>query len=245
MADSRSQAPRSVEQVTDALIERIAEGRWGKAIPLPALDQLAAELHTSSEALHGALERLHSEKYISRRKDGTYIVTDVQAQALTVRFSNLFSMDGTRITGEAVDASMEAGAATPTEADRLDIPAGAPVCRVRRMRHHEGQRFMVEVATLPLSVFPGLMESDRVPFRTPVLCKRYGHSVRRAEEHVSLGVASADVAVALGVAYGTPLFVLDRVLFSTDGTPLESRVAYTLMTNIKYVAVWGPTQALE
>lgn len=245
MADSRAQAPRTQQQVSDALIERIAEGRWGKSAPLPALDQLAGELHTSSEALGAALEHLHAEKYISRRKDGTYIVTDVQAQALTVRFSNLVSMDGTRITGEAVDAAMELGAATPTEAGRLDIPEGAQVCRVRRMRHHQGQRFMVEVATLPLSVFPDLLESDRVPFRTPVLCKHYGHTVRRAEEHVSLGVASADVAVALGVAYGTPLFVLERVLFSSEGIPLESRIAYTLMTNIKYVAVWGPTQALE
>lgn len=234
-----------MQQVADSLIERIAEGRWGKSAPLPSLDLLAEELQTSADTVSQALDQLHAEKLISQRSGGQFTVTDVQAQALTVRFSNLVTMAGARVSGEVVHASMEESKAASTEAARLCIEEDAPICRIRRIRDHEGNRFMVEVAALPLHVFPGLMDSGRVPFRTPVLCKRYGLSVRQAEEHVSLGVAGADVAVALGVGYGTPIFVLERVLYAADGTPLEFRIGHTLMTNLKYVARWGPAQALE
>lgn len=235
----------TTQEISDALIDRIADGRWGKSAPLPALDALASELKAAPETVSTALEQLHAEKFISRRADGQYLVTDVQAQALTVRFSNLFAVDGTRVSGEAIESSAEGAEASETEASRLRIAVGDPVCRVRRLRQHRGRRFMVELAVLPLAVFPNLTDGGRVPFRTPVLCKRYGLTVRRAEEHVSLGVASADSAVALGVRYGTPLFVLDRVLYAADGTPVEYRLGYTLMTDLKYVTGWGPAQALE
>lgn len=245
MAGSQAAGLPTAQQVGEALIDRIADGRWGKTAPLPELSDLARELNATPETVSAALEQLHADKFISRRGDGHFLVTDVQAQALTVRFSNLFATDGTRVSGEAIESSMEAGEASPMEAARLRIAEGDPVCRVHRIRHHRGRRFMVELASLPLSVFPGLMDSGRVPFRVPILCKRYGLTVRRAEEHVSLGVASANVAVALGVRYGTPLFVLDRVLHVADGTPVEYRIGHTLMTDFKYVTSWGPAQALE
>ncbi len=134
---------------------------------------------------------------------------------------------------------MEKSSASKVEADRLGIEVGAPVCRIHRLRGREGGPFMVEEASLPLAVFPGLIEEERVPFRTPVLCRRYGITVRHAEEHVSQGIASANVAVALGVSYGTPLFVLERVLYAADGRALEFRIGQALMTNLRYVASWG------
>lgn len=235
----RSQKQRTTEQVADALIERIADEQWGKSIPLPDHDVLAKQLNTSEASIAAALEQLHEEKLISRRSGGAYTVTDVQARALSVRFSNLVGADGARVTGEVLRATMEKSSASDKEAERLGLDEGAPVCRIHRLRGHTGGPFMVEVSTLPLSMFPGLLDDERVPFRTPVLCRRYGITVRHAEEHVSLGTASADVAVALGVSYGTALFVLERVLYAADGRALEFRIGQTLMTNLRYVATWS------
>lgn len=245
MARSELAGPRTVQQVADALIERIAEGRWTKAIPLPNLDVLAVELRTTGDVLSAALAQLTAEKLISQRGGGQFTVTDVQAQALSVRFSNLVTQEGVRVAGEAIDASMEVAEANAVEAAHLRIEPGSPVCRIHRTRGRDGHRFMFEIATLPTAIFPGLMESTGIPFRTPVLCRRYGLTVRHAEEHVSLGSANADVAVALGVGYGTPLFVLERVLYAADGTPIEFRIGQTLMTDLKYVTKWGAAQALE
>jgi GntR family transcriptional regulator len=233
------QEKRTAEEVADALIERIAEEEWGKLKPLPAPEVLAQELEASEASIAAALEQLHAEKLISRRSGGAYTVTDVQARALSIRFSNLVGADGSRVTGEVLRASMEKAPASKLEADRLGIEVGAPVCRIHRLRGREGGPFMVEEASLPLAVFPGLFDDERVPFRTPVLCRRYGISVRNAEEYVSLGIASANVAVALGVSYGTPLFVLERVLYAADGRAVEFRVGQALMTNLRYVASWG------
>ncbi len=69
--------------------------------------------------------------------------------------------------------------------------------------------------------------------------------MRQAEEHVSLGTASADIAVALGVSYGTPLFVLERVLFAADGRALEFRIGQTLMTNLRLRGDMGRRRPLS
>lgn len=230
----------NAKQVAEALIGRIAEGKWGKSKNrLPEIPKLAEELNASEATVMEALEQLLSEKLISRRSGDSFTVTDVQVRALSIRFSNLIEADGTPVTGEVLRTSMEKGWASDLDAERLRLKAGEPVCRINRLRGRDGSPFMVEVATLPLELFPGLSEQEHVPFRTPILCRRYGITVRHAKEHVSLAAASADIAVALGVGYGTPLFVLERVLYSADGRALEFRVGHTLMTNLRYVASWS------
>ena len=57
----------------------------------------------------------------------------------------------------------------------------------------------------------------------------------KAAERVSLGQASATVAQTLGIAAGSPLMVLDRVVKTLDGRPIEWRMAYCHLVDKYYI----------
>ena len=60
-----------------------------------------------------------------------------------------------------------------------------------------------------------------------VLAQEYGILLGKAEERVSLSGAIAAVAQKLGVAAGSPVMVLDRIVLALDGLP--HRMAHGLV----------------
>ena len=63
------------------------------------------------------------------------------------------------------------------------------------------------------------MEKKAVAERIIVLAQEYGILLGKAEERISLGEASPAVAQMLGIAAGSPVMVLDRVVMALDGRP--------------------------
>jgi len=105
----------------------------------------------------------------------------------------------------------------------------APVIRVTRIRHEHGQVALEEVV-LPLSHFPGLVaDGDGIPDITE-LAQRFGLSLGRASERISFVPAASGIAKHLGIAAGTGIVKLDRITETTDGEPVEWRVAYAAKT---------------
>ena len=74
---------------------------------------------------------------------------------------------------------------------------------------------MHERASLPADLFPNLLG--------------------KAEERITIGAASQDVAAALRIPEDLPVMVLDRVVFTIDGRPVEWRVGQC-RTATSYVA---------
>ena len=102
-----------------------------------------------------------------------------------------------------------------------------PVIQVIRIRHEQGQLALEEVV-LPLSCFPGLVPNGRVIPDIAELAQRYGLSLGRASERISFIPVPSGVAKHLGIAEGTGVVKLDRVIDTTDGEPVEWRVAYAV-----------------
>jgi GntR family transcriptional regulator len=103
----------------------------------------------------------------------------------------------------------------------------APVMRVTRIRHEHGQVALEEVV-LSLSHFPGLVPDDEVVPDIAELAQRYGLSLGRASERINFIPAPSGVAHHLGVAEGMGIVKLDRITETTDGEPVEWRVAYAV-----------------
>jgi len=101
----------------------------------------------------------------------------------------------------------------------------APVLRMTRIRHDDKLGVLLEEIVLSLGQFPGLTENDAVPDIVE-LARRFGLSIGRARERISFVQASRDVARRLGIAAGTSIAKLDRIIETTDGEPVEWRVAY-------------------
>ena len=104
----------------------------------------------------------------------------------------------------------------------------APVLRVTRVRFDTSDRcHALEEVVLPLERFPGLYPSGGgdVPDITE-LAQRYGLSLGRATERVSIVPATKVVAEHLRIAAGANVLKLDRIAETADGEPIEWRVAY-------------------
>jgi GntR family transcriptional regulator len=94
---------------------------------------------------------------------------------------------------------------------------------------------MVEEVSLPASMFPGLSVQDFAS-RIVLLAQRYGVLLGKAEERLSIGAASPEVAETLKIAPETPLMVLDRLVYALDGRPVEWRVGRGHFTDKYYMA---------
>ena len=103
----------------------------------------------------------------------------------------------------------------------------ARVLRVTRIRYDGADHpIAFEEVVLALDRFPGLTANGGDIPDIIELGRRHGLSVGRASERVSIMAATKDVASHLGIATGTNVLKLDRVVVTIDGEPVEWRVAF-------------------
>jgi GntR family transcriptional regulator len=236
MASTRFSTKPLYLQLRDALADRIASGEWRPGSAIPNESDLAREFEVSAGTMRKALDLMEGEHLLTRRQGRGTFVNDQSSHELAARFSNIRCPDGRRICGDTKSVQITSGAANETERKRLHLSAQDSVFRIQRVRHDAGEVFQIEEASLPAALFPGLDEKKDSAHRIVVLAQDYGILPGKAEERIALGEASAKVAEALGIAAGSPVIVLDRLVLALDGRPIEWRVAWCNLTDKYYMA---------
>ena len=226
-------------QVRDALAQRIASGEWKPATAIANESDLAREFGVSSGTMRKALDLLEAERLLTRRQGRGTFVNDQASDELAVRYSNMHAPDGRRVSGDAQTLQVTDGTANEAECARLRLRMHERVYRIRRLRVLEGEPFMVEDVAMPAALFPGVVDRGDFSHRVVVLAQQYGILLGKAEERVSIAAASEDAAEALGVAAGTPLLLLDRVVLNLDGRPVEWRIGHCRLGDMYYLAEMG------
>jgi GntR family transcriptional regulator len=211
-------------RVLDELARRIASKEWKPGFAIPSECDVAREFGVSAGTARKALELLESERLITRRQGKGTFVNDQTLDQFGTRYDNLRAPDGGPICGEAISTEIRAGMANELECRRLLLQADEPVYRIHRDWQHNGHVYLVEDVSLPARLFTGLTERKRIGDSLIGLAQEYGILLSRAEERVWIGQSSAVVAQALGIGAGSPTMVLDRVVTSLDGRPIEWRV---------------------
>ena len=127
---------------------------------------------------------------------------------------------------------------TPTkdEQEFLLLKETAKVFRIRRLRPLEGTNSLLEVVTVPASVFPGLMDCEGQLPNT--LYDHYqaafGITIQRASEDLKAIGAPKQVAKAMGLEPGVPILHIQRTAYALDGTPVERRISWLHTDNFAY-----------
>jgi GntR family transcriptional regulator len=221
----------------DALADRIASGEWKPTSAIPNESDLAREFGVSAGTMRKALDMMEAERLLTRRQGRGTFVNDQSSDELAARFSNIRGADGKRLCGQVKSADVTEGLASEEECARLRLRADDRVYRISRVRHHKGQIFLVENVTLPAELFPELQnKKPAVVDRVIVLAQEFGILLGKAQERVSLGEASEVVAQHLGVAAGSPVMILDRVVLALDGCPIEWRMGWCHLADRYYMA---------
>jgi GntR family transcriptional regulator len=227
-------------QVRDVLAKRIAEREWRPGFAVPNESDLARDLGVSSGTVRKALNLLETDRLITRRQGKGTFVNDQASDELACRFIRLRTPDGESCCGEVKSRVVSKGAASELECTRLQLRAGDSVYRIRRVRHHGGRPFLVAAVTLPAALFPRLAEKCDIPDQIGALAPWNGVLLGRAEERVSICAPPAEVRDLLGIASGTPVMLLDCVLFLLGtNRPAAWRIGHAHLPDGYYFAEWS------
>jgi GntR family transcriptional regulator len=225
-------------QVRDALIERIVSGDWKPGAGIPNESDLAREFALSIGTVRKALDLLEGERVLSRKHGRGTFVNAQTSDALASRFASIRAPDGKPIEGDAKTIDVVEAPTNEDERRRLELETRDRVYRVRRVRLYGGRAFMVEEVSLPVALFPGLLERA-IEHRIVVLAQLYGILLGKATERISIDRVPAAIAGSLGIPPNTPTLLLDRLLLTLDGRPVEWRMAHCYLREGFYLAEIG------
>jgi GntR family transcriptional regulator len=223
-------------QLHDALAERIATGAWKAGMATPNEGDLAREFSVSPGTMRKALDLMEHERLVTRCQGRGTFVNDQSSDELALRFISIRGPDGERLVGDIKSAETTEGAANEMECARLSLLPEDRVHRIRGVRLIDEQPFLFENASIPANLFPGLGEMSSVTHRIVCLAQKYGILLGKADERISVGTVSSDVAEALSIAPGSSVAVLDRVVRAIDGRPVEWRMAWCQLAKNYYLA---------
>jgi GntR family transcriptional regulator len=219
-------------QLRDALAERIARGEWKPGTAIPNEGDLARELGVSKGTVRKSLDLLESEHLLTRRQGRGTFVIDPGSQGQ--RFNNFRLANGAPAEGKASTLDIVMAGANDTECKRLQLVAGEQVYRIRRVRLHEGKAFMIEVASLPATLFPQLLDRALRSHRLVEIAQAYSVLLGTSEERISAGTCSPLAAETLNLPQGTHVLMLDRIIRTRNGQPVEWRSAECVLNGMHY-----------
>lgn len=190
--------------------------------PIPTERLLAEQFTVSRTTVRQALADLTAEGRLHRvQGKGTFVAEPKLAQRLQL---SSYTED-MRAQGREPSSRLLELVETTADADvakLLDIPSGAKILRLNRLRLADDEPMALETTHLPQSRFRGLREvlADGGSLYA-VLHEHYGVRPQRAEETIETELCGPREAELLGADVGVPMLLLSRHSFDAHGQAFE------------------------
>ena len=207
-----------------SLRDQIADGQLGVGENLPGEQRLAESFGVSRVTVRRALDVLAKSGLIVRRAGSGSIVRQADAPEKPV------SMDFTTLMPQLVEMgqsttarllSFSYGSAPETVKRAMRLSKGEKVQIATRIRIAEATPFSHLTTYVPASIAQNYSEDDLATTPLFKLLERSGVQIKEADQSVSATLAGPDVAEALGVAVGSALLSLKRVVRDVDDNGVE------------------------
>lgn len=228
-------------QVQATLIDRLAEGIWAPGQALPAETALAKEMGVSQGTVRKAVDRLCADGVLTRAQGRGTFVAEQTLELANFRFFRIVDSQGKRVVPDLVRQIAVSREADPTEAKALSIPVGSEVHVMDRIRTISGQRAVLERATVPDVIMPGLSQSAPPNALYPHYQAHYGVTVISAEDRLSAIPADDRQARRLGVLSGAPLLHVVRVARDLRDRPVEYRLSWFVTQGTSFAVTLSQT----
>ena len=210
-------------KVEEVLAAEIARGDLQTGDRLPSEDELLTRFGVSRITVRRAIQNLIQRGVLEiRRGLGTFVLAPTISQELTKLTGFVEDMDthGRKASARVVSKSIVA--ANEIVARQLEIGRGTRVMRIQRVRLADSVPMSFDETYLPLDVGKKIVRNDlRVKPIFTLLEEKYGFSLMEAEYKLEAAAASAQVAEALDVPKGSPIFRIERTSFTEDGAPID------------------------
>ncbi|BAS26781.1 GntR family transcriptional regulator [Limnochorda pilosa] len=211
-------------QVKDELERRIRSGLLQPGDRLPSEQELAAELGVSQATAKHAIISLAADGLVSRRPGrGTVVeMPPPESAAIPLRsFTEEMHQRGLSVSSELLSKGVDV---PETEvAWHLDLPRGARVLRVLRIRRAGAEALALEEAYIPEKLCPGLLEEDLEAHSIDwLLEQKYEVRLASAEEVVEARAAEPQERERLRLADdGAVVLVAHRTVRDLGSRPVH------------------------
>lgn len=208
-------------QIDALLRELIQQPQYAAGALLPDEVSLARQLGVSRSTLRAGMQKLMFEGLVERRQGHG---TRVARPPLQSGVSEWHSLTGEmrQLGVEVHNYSLEVALVEPEDevCNALQIRAGRPVIRVRRVRGWLGDRVVLTVSWLhPRLAMKGSEDFSRPLYE--VIAEASGVIPMRSLENITACSADRDVADALTVEPGSALLLRKRTTLDASDEPVE------------------------
>jgi GntR family transcriptional regulator len=224
------------KQVKQRLIRHLVGETWGPGDVLPSEPKLAERFGVSSGTVRKALDELTAENVVMRHQGKGTIVARHDPERSLFHFFRMTDAAGAVLTPTSRVLSCTRRRARKSDLDRLELPSGAHVVEIERVRDLAGQPAMLERIVLSVRLFSGLEQAAAdLPNALYVYYEEnYGVTVYRAREGLRAIAADARDVALLPVVFGQPMLEIDRIALTLDGNPVEWRVSRCATEHSRY-----------
>lgn len=234
------------QQIVLILQDEIMSGVYRAGDLLPSEADLCRIYAVSRITARQALAELSHAGLASRMQGKGTIVREVK-YVPPLRASVSKWLDTAREMGKRTQArlvELTSGPANMREAEALGLEPDTLVQRATRVRHQGGLPVSLLHTVLPQSV-ADLIDTTQLK-STPLLemLTQAGIVIDRAEQTISAVLANQSTAQLLEADVGSALLTLQRIVYDSDGRPVEYLTAHYRPDRYQLEMVLGPENGL-
>lgn len=212
-------------QIMEALRRQILSGQIREK--LTSEIELAQQLGTSRGTVQQAISGLVQEGLLHRHRGlGTFVNVDrVESYYREISsFTGAMKAQGLSPTVHLLHFGREVAA--PDRARLLQLEDGEEIFWYSRSVHLDGVPIVFTDSYIPASRFPGLQITAPGESLYKILRQEFGATPFRARDSYTPELAKAQVAKALDIAAGTPVFRVERVALDQSELPIELAISW-------------------
>jgi len=210
-------------QIRDLILSEIKAGKYAPHQRLPSERELSTSYGVSRMTVRQAVVDLqHSGAVYARVGKGTFVAAPKidQQLRLVTSFTQEMHARGARPASRVLEARVEP--AEPDVAAMLEVPPGAPVARLARVRLSDDQPLAIETAYLPAAQFPELLSHDfGRESLYEVLARDYGLTLIAASQTIEAGLADVDELELLDIDPPAAVLRMQRLTRTSAGRAVE------------------------
>lgn len=224
------------QQIYDLLRARIMDGTLALNDRLPAEQDVTQALGVSRITVKRAMNELAVAGLVRRQRGiGTVVIYDVAAPTVKGSFETM--IDGLTRMGLETEVQLldcTVGTASPAISEALNLTGGKSVQRIVRLRRLDGEPFSYLVTYIPYDIADGYDDAQLASESLIKLLEQAGYAPVEAEQTISATQAEPAVAANLGVAPGSPLLRIHRIMKDASGRPVQDITAHYRPDRFEY-----------
>lgn len=224
-------------RVETILADEIADGTLKVGDQLPTEDSLLVRFEVSRITVRRAIQNLVRRGLVEiRRGKGTFVATPKITQELTELSGFVEDMRAVGRKPTARVIGKEIVVADTTVAGQLALTKGQRVVRIHRVRLADGVPISFDETYLPLEIGKKIITNNlKVEPIFTLLERKYDIPLIEAEYKLEAVAAEAEVATALRVKQGSPIFRIERTSYSTGNLPVDYERLYYRGDLVRFV----------